>query len=55
MVCRKLFAQPLDPAGFIDKECVIRNGIRKGLSHHVWWKLRRYLWINGTSFDLDGG
>lgn len=21
MVCRKLFAQPLDPAGFIDKEC----------------------------------
>ena len=21
MVCRKLFAQPLDPVGFIDKEC----------------------------------
>ena len=21
MVCRKLFAQPMDPAGFIDKEC----------------------------------
>ena len=21
MVCRKLFAQPLDPEGFIDKEC----------------------------------
>lgn len=35
---------------------VIRNGIRKRIiTPCMWWKLRRYLWINGTSFDLDGG
>ena len=55
MVCRFALFQMMIMQDLLIKS-VIRNGIRKRIiTPCMWWKLRRYLWINGTSFDLDGG